>query len=185
MPVTGPSRVVGGPAKPDGQQDRRGLAVVFVLAVGLLVVLFNVGSAQTKGTTSPKPGVTTTVPARSGGPGAAVATPPTAATATAAATAATATTIATTTTVPASEQTFAPGLITIVATVNKIEANGDLQVNDGHFDYTIAMGSSPKVVNLAGKKVSKDLIVVGGQVQFFGMLNGHTITAQTVTLPTK
>ena len=182
MPVTGPSRVVGGPDKPDGQQDRRGLAVVFVLAVGLLVVLFNVGSAQTKGTTEPKPGVTTTAPARSGGPGAAVATPPTAATATAAATAIT---IATTTTVPASEQTFAPGLITIVATVNKIEANGDLQVNDGHFDYTIAMGSSPKVVNLAGKKVSKDLIVVGGQVQFFGMLNGHTITAQTVTVPTK
>lgn len=177
MPVTGPSRIVGGPDKPDGQQDRRGLAVVFVLAVGLLVVLFNVGSAQTKSTTKPKPGVTTTVPAGSGGPGAAVATAATAA--------ATATTIATTTTVPASEQTFAPGLITIVATVNKIEANGDLQVNDGHFDYTIAMGSSPKVVNLAGKKVSKDLIVVGGQVQFFGMLNGHTITAQTVTLPTK
>jgi DNA/RNA endonuclease YhcR with UshA esterase domain len=78
-----------------------------------------------------------------------------------------------------------PGVITIVAAINKIADNGDLVVNDGNGDFTVVMSPSPKVVNLDGKAVGKELIQVGLSVQITGLLTGTSVSPQTIVIPVK
>ena len=159
--------------------SKRGFAVVFVLIIGILVVLFNVGSEHTKsapGTSSPA--VLTTNPASAPAPGATPGTTSDAVTTSQGA--------ASATTNPATPQTpVPPGVITIVAAINKVADNGDLVVNDGNADYTVVMSPSPKLVNLNGKKVGKELIQVGLSIQITGLLTGTSLSPQTIVIPVR
>jgi hypothetical protein len=75
-------------------------------------------------------------------------------------------------------------VVTIVGKVNTILPNGDFVVNDGHADYTIAMSSTASIVDLNGAVVTAKLIQLDGSVQITGTLEGSTISAQKVIVPT-
>jgi hypothetical protein len=47
------------------------------------------------------------------------------------------------------------------------------------------MSPSPKVVNLDGKAVGKELIQVGLSVQITGLLTGTSVSPQTIVIPVK
>jgi hypothetical protein len=163
------------PDRPSPTPDRRGFAVVFVLAVGILVVLFNVGASKSRGATaSTKPRTVVSTPAdgsvNPAGSGSA-ANPTGSAT--------------TTTAVAPTDQSFAPAVVTRVVTVTKIASNGDLEVTDASGGFTISMASKPKIVDLAGKSVASDVIQVGLTVQVTGLLEGSNMTAQNVIIPTQ
>ena len=110
------------------------------------------------------------VPALSGSDGAAVATTVASTTAQVAATA-------------GSSPLVGGGLVTVVGTINKTLANGDLVVNDGHVDYTITLTSTAQIVDLTGVAVARDRLHVDQSVQITGSLSASTITAQTVLVP--
>jgi flagellar basal body L-ring protein FlgH len=75
-------------------------------------------------------------------------------------------------------------LVTIAGQVRQVLANGDFVVNDGKVDYTVAMSSTTKVVDLNGAAASPDGIQVDGSAQVSGLLSGTTIAAETVMIPT-
>jgi hypothetical protein len=79
--------------------------------------------------------------------------------------------------------TSAP-LVTVVGTINRILPNSDFVVNDGHQDYTIAMSSTAKIVNLKGGDVTRQFLTLGRTVQITGTLSDSTIRAQKVVIPT-
>ena len=74
--------------------------------------------------------------------------------------------------------------VTIAGQVRQVLDNGDFVINDGKVDYTVAMSSSTKVVDLNGAEASPDDIQVDGSAQVTGLLSGTTITAETVMVPT-
>jgi hypothetical protein len=88
------------------------------------------------------------------------------------------------TTAPTTAPTPAPPVVTAAGEVKQILPNGDFILDDGHQEYTIAMSSTAKIVNLGGKEVTRQLIQVVGSVQVTGTLSGSTISAQTVLIPT-
>lgn len=74
--------------------------------------------------------------------------------------------------------------VTIAGQVRRVLDNGDFVINDGKVDYTVAMSSSTKVVDLNGADASLDDIQVDGSAQVTGLLSGTTINAETVMVPT-
>ena len=74
-------------------------------------------------------------------------------------------------------------IVTVAGKITNILPNGDLALNDGRSDYTIAMASSPKIVDVNGTEVTGDAIKVGEAVQITGTIGGKTITAQTMIVP--
>jgi hypothetical protein len=169
--IDDPLRPSGG-SRDTGDQsasDRRGFAIVFVLAVAMISLLIGIDSVNKNRSPNANGSSAEPKPSGSSDPTGTGSTP----------------NDPVTTTAPAAETstTFAPNVVTIVGRVNAVAANGDLALNDGNADYTISMQVSPKVTNLGGAEVSKDLIQVGGQVQVTGLLTGSTIDAQTVIIP--
>jgi len=86
---------------------------------------------------------------------------------------------------PTTTPTPAPPVVTVAGEVKQILSDGDFVLDDGHQEYTIAMSSTAKIVNLSGHEVTRQLIQVVGSVQVTGTLSGSTISAQTVLIPTK
>lgn len=80
--------------------------------------------------------------------------------------------------------TFAPAIVTIVGTINRLLPGGALVVNDGQTDYTVEMSATTKVRNLRGNEVTRDFIRLGAQIQVSGTLTGSRILDPTILIPT-
>ena len=76
-------------------------------------------------------------------------------------------------------------IVTVAGDVTRLLPGGDFSLNDGRTDYDISMARSPNVVDVDGAEVIGNAMEVGESVQVTGTVAGHTITAQTVIVPTR
>ncbi|MEO8265178.1 MAG: hypothetical protein ABI706_06655 [Ilumatobacteraceae bacterium] len=80
--------------------------------------------------------------------------------------------------------TVAPAIVTIVGTINRLLASGEVVMNDGQTDYTVGMSATTKIRNLRGDEVTHDFIQLGAQIQVSGTLTGSRILDPTILIPT-
>jgi hypothetical protein len=69
--------------------------------------------------------------------------------------------------------------------VQQIYPTGDFILLDGQVTYTIVMLPTTFVVNLLGRQIPRQAIVVSGSVQVTGTLADSKVNAQTVLVPTR
>jgi len=84
-------------------------------------------------------------------------------------------------TVPAAGAT--PTVIT--GYIQEIEPTGDFVIEDGGVRYTVVMSPATSVVNLRGRAASRLFLRTSGAVTVSGALNGSTISAESVLIPTR
>ena len=86
------------------------------------------------------------------------------------------------TSVPTS--TVAPEVVTLVGTINRLLPSGEIVINDGQTDYTVAMSATTKVRNLRGNDVTRDFLQLGVQIQVSGTQTGSRLLDPTILVPT-